>query len=59
MQAGIILSTIFKEKNPVFNLPRAARIAADQSTSPHRAGKNNNPPIRPPKASCNGSNIVT
>ena len=40
-------------------LPRAARIPADQNTSPHKAGKNNNPPILPPKTSCKGSNIVT
>ena len=39
-------------------VPRAARIPADQNTSPHRAGMNSNPPIRPPRHSCRGSNIV-
>lgn len=39
-------------------LPNAANIPAAQNTSPHSAGRNNNPPIRSPNESCNGSNIV-
>ena len=43
----------------VFNLPRAANVAADQKTSPQSAGMNSMPPIRSPKASWKGSSIVT
>lgn len=40
-------------------LPKAERIAADQNTSPHKAGKNNSPPTRDPYFSWNGSSMVT
>ena len=39
--------------------PKAARIPADQKTSPQRAGMNSRPPILFPKQSPRGSNIVT
>lgn len=39
--------------------PRAARIAADQKISPHRAGRKSRPPIRDPSTSWNGSSMVT
>lgn len=38
--------------------PNAARMPAAQNTSPQSAGRNNKPPIRSPKESCNGSNMV-
>lgn len=37
--------------NNIISLPKADNIPADQNTSPHNAGKNNNPPIRSPKQS--------
>ena len=43
----------------IINLPNAANMPAAQNTSPHNAGKNSKPPIRSPKLSCKGSNIVT
>ena len=39
-------------------VPNAARIPADQKTSPHNAGIKRRPPILPPKHSCKGSSIV-
>lgn len=39
--------------------PKAAKIAADQNTSPQSAGMNNKPPILLPNISWKGSNIVT
>lgn len=40
-------------------LPRAASMAADQKTSPIRAGMYSRPPIRSPYFRWNGSSIVT
>jgi len=40
-------------------LPRAARIAADQNTSPISAGMYSSPPMRSPYFRWNGSSIVT
>ncbi len=34
-------------------------MAADQKVSPQRAGMKSRPPMRSPKESCNGSNMVT
>ena len=39
--------------------PSAARMPADQKTSPQRAGRKRRPPILEPYASCSGSSIVT
>ena len=49
-----ILNITFK-----IRLPSAAKVAADQKTSPHRAGMKSIPPILSPNASCRGSSMVT
>ena len=40
------------------NIPRAARMPADQKTSPQRAGRKRRPPIREPYWSCSSLYII-
>ena len=53
-----VLPPLYGKRN-YHRLPNADKMAADQKTSPNKAGMKRSPPIRSPYLRWNGSNIVT